>query len=272
MLPRHIAQLKLAPTLILLSFSIFLLYVAHSAKSNPFTALRGGDRSQTQDSDHCLKVKGSNNTFYSQFGQDAYIFHNNLLPSNNGFYIELGAYHPTKYSNTAFLDHCRHGWKGLCIDMNPFNAGGFAKERTCEFINTCVSANKSYVDYYLQDDELADGKEGTSRTPCQPFSAIIHRHRVKHIDFLSIDIEGGEMGALTTFPFDHIQPRVILIETWRTGKEPIFDYLMDRGYTHAAELGPDDLFVWSGVKPWLPQRTAEWRAAIRAQKAELGAS
>ena len=206
---------------------------------------------------NCLK-------FNSQFGQDEYIYHNGLLPSNNGFYIELGAYHPIKYSNTAFLDKCR-GWKGLCIDMNPFHAGEFAKERTCEFINTCVAVNRSYADYYLQDNDLADGKEGTSRSKCQPFSAILNQSGVQSVDFLSIDIEGGEMGALTTFPFDRIQPAVILIETWRSGKEPIFDFLEDRGYRHVAELGPDDLFVWSG-RPWHHPRSLEWRAAVRYQR------
>ena len=252
---KRIAGHKLSTAMFILNATVVTVYlVSRQPTAAPHAAvatLRG-------TSPNCLK-------FNSQFGQDEYIYQNDLLPSNNGFYIDLGAYHPSKYSNTAFLDKCR-GWKGLCIDMNQFHKEEFAKERTCEFIHTCVSKNRSHADYYLQDNDLADGKEGTSRSKCQPFSVILNQSGVQSVDFLSVDIEGGEMGALESFPFDRIQPSVILIETWRSGKEPIFDFLEDRGYRHVAELGPDDLFVWSGRSPWLPQRYKEWRFAVRAQK------
>ena len=243
---------KQKATAAFLAAALFLLFLAAQENRSP------NEKPALRAQPHCLK-------FNSQFGQDEYIYHNNLLPSNNGFYIELGAYHPTKYSNTAFLDKCR-GWKGLCIDMNQFNAGAFAKERTCEFIHTCVAVNRSYADYYLQDNDLADGKEGTSRVKCQPFGALLAERNIQSVEFLSIDIEGGEMGALESFPFDRIQPAVILIETWRTGKEPIFDFLEDRGFRHVVELGPDDLFVWSGVRPWQHPQALSWRLAVRYQK------
>ena len=86
------------------------------------------------------------------------------------------------------------------------------------------------------------------------------------IDLLSIDIEGGEMDALHSFPFESVRVKAVLVETWR-GKTAVFDFLEDRGFVHKAELGPDDLFVWSGAV-WLPPRTTEWRAAVRAQRAQ----
>jgi hypothetical protein len=103
---------------------------------------------------------------YSQFAQDAYIARN-VFPIQNkkgagaGVYVELGAYHPLRYSNTALFDKC-YGWKGLCIDMNPFYRSEFEAQRTCDFVHTCVG-NRSWADYYLRDNELGDGKEGVSR-------------------------------------------------------------------------------------------------------------
>jgi hypothetical protein len=210
-------------------------------------------------------LRNANDTIFSQFGQDAYLLRNHFPNTYGGFYIELGAYHPFKYSNTAYLDICR-GWRGLCIDMNPYHKAEFEKDRSCTFIHACVAENKSYVDYYLNDNDLGDGKEGTSRTACMPFHILLSRYNVKHVQLLSIDIEGGEMGALRTFPFSTVPVDTLLIETWRTGKEPIFDHLFRSGFVHTAELGPDDLFVRGPGMPWLPSRHDEWLSAVRKQK------
>lgn len=205
------------------------------------------------------------NVTFSQFAQDQYLMKNLFSKKQTGMYIELGAYHPFRFSNTALMDTCV-GWRGVCIDMNPFHKEEFEKQRTCEFVHTCVG-NRSFLDYYLQDDALGDGKEGVLRVACQSFAAVLDKVRwLDHVDFLSVDVEGGELEALQTFPFERIQVEAILVETWRVGKEAVFDFLEDRGYVHKAELGPDDLFVWGGEQPWLPSQTKEWRTAVRAER------
>lgn len=213
------------------------------------------------------------NDTYSQFAQDQYILRNLGLPtSSQGIYVELGAYHPLRFSNTALFDRCFQ-WQGLCIDINPFYAAEFVQERSCTFVQACVVDNGTRA-YYLRDDAEGNGKEGVGSTPCEPFGPLLARHGITHIDLLSVDVEGGELEALRTFPFDRIPLRAVLVETYRVGKEAVFDLLEDRGFVHVAELGPDDLFVgpeWEGgqpKRPWFPPRYGEWRAAVRAQKAE----
>ena len=52
---------------------------------------------------------------YSQNQEDLFIddYFKNL---KNGFYVDIGCYHPIRYNNTALLFN--RGWKGVNIDMN----------------------------------------------------------------------------------------------------------------------------------------------------------
>ena len=52
---------------------------------------------------------------YSQFGEDIVlreILHKDIV---DGFYVDVGCFHPKKFSNTYFL--YKLGWKGINIDM-----------------------------------------------------------------------------------------------------------------------------------------------------------
>ncbi len=252
--------------------SMVLAYLLFVMRGHEPVALRGTAAVATRTVQQCMAATADVNatgTFYSQFGQDAYLAKNVFASAAAAaVYVELGAYHPTRFSNTALFDKC-FGWRGLCIDMNPFHKSLFEAQRTCEFVHTCVAQNRTHIDYYPTDNELGDGKEGVSRVACEPFDRLLDRFKIAHIDFLSIDIEGGEMGALRTFPFDRVSVHAILVETWHIGKTDVFDFLEDRGFVHAAELGPDDLFVATGATPWLPAQTAAWRKAIRGARAEF---
>ena len=48
--------------------------------------------------------KKINKNFYSQFGEDRIIVNEIIKPSyKNGFYVDVGCFHPKKYSNTYLL-------------------------------------------------------------------------------------------------------------------------------------------------------------------------
>ena len=52
---------------------------------------------------------------YSQFKEDIFLkkYFQNI---NQGFYVDIGCYHPIKYSNTALLYN--KGWSGINLDLN----------------------------------------------------------------------------------------------------------------------------------------------------------
>jgi len=58
-------------------------------------------------------------SLFSQNGEDisfAKMISKNVLPPE-GFYVDLGAFHPFVYSNTCLLS--KLGWRGINIDANP---------------------------------------------------------------------------------------------------------------------------------------------------------
>ena len=52
---------------------------------------------------------------YSQFGEDIILREILKKEISNGFYIDVGCYHPKKFSNTYRL--YKKGWSGINIDM-----------------------------------------------------------------------------------------------------------------------------------------------------------
>jgi hypothetical protein len=59
--------------------------------------------------------------FLAQFFQDWFLFHNffkHLGAQYRGVYVDVGANHPTEFSNSAFFDKCL-GWRGVCIEPQP---------------------------------------------------------------------------------------------------------------------------------------------------------
>ena len=76
-------------------------------------------------------LKKINKNFYSQFGEDKIL--NELIPNNftNGLYVDVGCFHPKKYSNTYML--FRRGWRGINIDMEKNKIASFNLARPNDY-------------------------------------------------------------------------------------------------------------------------------------------
>lgn len=103
--------------------------------------------------------------FKSQAGQDLFA----LEQSNykmNGFFLEVGAYHSEKWSNTYVLE-VEYEWLGLALELDPTRASQYNDNRQSK----CFVADATKFNY----QELLDG----SSAP-------------KIIDYLSLDIEPAQ--------------------------------------------------------------------------------
>lgn len=252
--------------LFLFFIATLLLVVSEYLKNSDSIPLLRGSNNRSihpiQLSDICKILSNNSNSAYSQFGQDLFLYHNFFKQKTNGYYIELGSYHPTTFSNLAFFDQCLK-WNGLCLDMNDFHEKEYLFKRNCKFVKSCVS-NRTFVDYYKHDDALANGNEGTSRTYCEAFDQLLENHtKTKQIDLLSIDIEGEEYYALQTFDFNKYNVSYVLVETYHNkNRNHIFDYLQSKGFVHIVQIGPDDLFENRFNKYWFPTNHNQWKKDI----------
>src|SRR5687767_11168484 len=54
---------------------------------------------------------------FSSAGEDMILRHMIGSDKRDGFYVDVGAYHPTLFSNTYFF--YLHGWRGINIEARP---------------------------------------------------------------------------------------------------------------------------------------------------------
>ena len=77
---------------------------------------------------------------YSMHGED--IFISDILKHKyEGFYVDVGCYHPFEGNNTYLL--YKKNWRGINIDVNPFSIELFNEARNKDInINLAVSDKK----------------------------------------------------------------------------------------------------------------------------------
>lgn len=147
-----------------------------------------------------------------------------------GFYIDVGAGHPTKGSLTRhFYDK---GWRGLNIEPSEYLFESLQTERPEDNnLRVAISNRSGSLDYYefpgqnwglstlsLEQAELhaQDGRRFEARTVDAVTLTEICEENVKdEVQFLSIDVEGHEGEVLEGADWGRWRPRVLIIESTR---------------------------------------------------------
>lgn len=87
---------------------------------------------------------------YSQFGEDTLIaefLSANTLVNRPKFYVDIGAYHPSRFSNTKLLR--LFGWRGINVDPNPDSIKLFQEARPTDInLNMGISSKSGHADLY----------------------------------------------------------------------------------------------------------------------------
>jgi len=173
---------------------------------------------------------------YSQFGEDLVVddFFENFV----GRYVDIGCYHPIKYSNTALLH--KKGWTGVNIDLNQTTIDLFNVCRKEDLnIMACLSDKIEEVSIYLDSEfsalnsiyednsknfKLKDVKKIGIKT--KTFPELIK----DNFDFLNIDCEGNDFKILKTIDLKRYTPKMINIEVSSKNKQDIYNYMNLNGY------------------------------------------
>ena len=201
---------------------------------------------------------------YSQEGEDM-ILRRLFESQERGFYVDVGAHHPMRFSNTYFF--YKKGWKGINIDAMPGSMKLFQKFRPKDInIEKPVSDKKQILTYYAFNESALNGfsKELSEKRDRQEnyfiqFTKDIETATLEEIldenlpqnqeiDFLSIDVEGLDFMVLKSNNFGKYKPKVILIEIFKStlsdieGNE-ISDFLKEKNYSIYAKSINTVIFI-----------------------------
>jgi len=152
--------------------------------------------------------------YYSQQGEDTYVYRNYINKNvPDGIFVELGAMDGIKYSNTKFFEDTLQ-MKGLLIEptieyfkliqnrpkcIKYKRAVNYTKQRV-KFLGE--SATGGIVETMHENFKSAWHKDSVEYyVDGEPFSDLLHKSNLTYIDFLSIDVEGGEEIVLKTMDF-----------------------------------------------------------------------
>ena len=178
----------------------------------------------------------TNKKSYSQFGEDTVV--NDYFRDFIGKYVDIGCYHPIKYSNTALLH--KKGWQGVNIDLSSVSIDLFNScRKNDENILACLSNKNEEVELFI-DSELSALNSMYSDNKIKFKIQDVKRIKFKtktfpqiikdNFDFLNIDCEGNDLKILKTIDFKKFTPKLIVIEVSQNDKEEIYSYLNLNGY------------------------------------------
>lgn len=222
--------------------------------------IRGCERLNAASiSDACVaafEVASGGKVHYSQEGEDIILLR--LFEGRrDGFYVDVGAHHPTRFSNTYAL--YRMGWRGINIDATPGSMQSFSELRpqdiNLEFaisdrrgplsMNVFGEGALNTFDPVLAGSYSAAGyklRESVSM-PTHSLVDVLDRCLPKgqHIDLLTVDVEGEDMGVLRSNDWKKYCPDIVVVETLDTSlacvdSHPAVVFLAERGFSPLSRL------------------------------------
>lgn len=195
----------------------------------------------------------------AQLHQDLFVLWE-TRKKKNGFFVEIGACDGLLFSNTYLLEK-EYGWKGILVEpascwwnelgrnrqaliSHDFIAGQSGKT---VLFNQATQPEYSGAKERAEHDHNASRRAGGIEYPVQTLSLedlLIRLQAPPVIDFLSIDVEGGEYDILSGYPFEKHSIRIIFCEhNFTPQREKIHTLLTGRGYQRRYE-------EFSGFDDW----------------------
>ena len=178
-------------------------------------------------------IKNYHTLSYSQEGEDMILKRLFETQEKKGFYVDVGAHHPKRFSNTYYF--YKKGWSGINIDAMPNSMNIFNRLRKRDInIEVPISATNQILKYYVFNEtafngfskKLSEKRDGldhaygkyfiryTKEIETRTLRDVLTQHLSvnQEIDFLSIDVEGLDFEVLKSNDFEKFRPKVILIE------------------------------------------------------------
>lgn len=189
---------------------------------------------------------------YSQWGDDIVI--DSLLKNKKkGFYVDIGAYDPSRFSNTKKF--YLRGWSGINIEPDPTKIQDFNIQRPRDInLNIGIGNKRGVMKFYkFSPNTLSTFSEKRAKENqklgfklleiktihVQKLANVLEKYiKNKEINFFSIDTEGFDIEVLKGNNWKKFKPRVICVEEGNTEK-----FLIDIGYTKVHQTPTNSIFT-----------------------------
>ncbi|MFC3226424.1 FkbM family methyltransferase [Marinibaculum pumilum] len=199
---------------------------------------------------------------FSQHGQDAWLDRHVFRGRRDGVFVDIGGYDGVTGSNTLFFELFM-GWTGLLFEPVPDYCDRAARIRRCPCHCVALGAEEGHADFlqvergFTQMSGLMRGmterqlrvirgnrrnRESLRQVPVRRLAPYLRAARISRIDYLSLDVEGGEMEILRTFPFADVPVAAWTVEN-NEGIPDIGELMARNGYRMAARIGVDEVYL-----------------------------
>ncbi len=175
-------------------------------------------------------------TYYGQMGQDKFLDTAVFAGMQNGVFVDVGAHDGESLSNTLFFEK-EKGWTGICVEPIPsvfqklqvlrtkakcYQVAIDSEEKETMFLlgkgypeMFSVLANHLDPRHYTRiQNEARDNGGHTEMIPVQTrrLDNILAENNIKHVNYMSIDVEGAEFGVLESIDFSKVTFDIIEVE------------------------------------------------------------
>ncbi len=203
---------------------------------------------------------------FSQEGEDL-VLARLLGGVSTGFYVDIGAHHPTRFSNTYYF--YRRGWRGINVDATPGVKSLFRRVRPRDiFVEAGIGRVEAVRPFYIFNEPAlntfssAEAKEKAKdiykvvktvevrvKTLAQLFESTLPANT--HIDFMSIDVEGLDLEVIASNDWSRYRPDIVVVELLNTFLQDVLSHsiarrLRDEGYRAIAKTLNSVFFVREG--------------------------
>lgn len=203
--------------------------------------------------------------YYSQVGQDKYIYETFFKDKKIGNFLDIGAHDGIDKSNSYFFE--KHlNWNGICVEPIPEVYKRLKDNRNCICINAGISDKNGkatfwkidgysemlsgLVDNYNEEHKLRINKEinehGGKLTEIEievfDINTLLSNNKFSHVDYCTIDVEGSEEKILTVFDSKAFEIQVFTIENnYQTLS--LKKLMKDKGYKLHSKIDFDDVYI-----------------------------
>jgi FkbM family methyltransferase len=203
-----------------------------------------------------------------------------------GFFVEVGAYDGVRFSNSYFFE--QRGWRGVLVEPDPAMAERCRTARSRSMVYACAvgapGSSTEVVFFQVTGGEVYSTTRldpshrqrlqrlglpwREVRVPMRTLDAILDEVSAPKIDFVTIDVEGGELDVLRGFDLGRWKPQVVVVETNAPRRDPaIGRYFVSRGYAYHHSIDVNDFYLPSraaaAVDAW---RYLRYRLARRMRR------